>query len=479
MRKPVEMKSGAQPRRVGDEGEPARRREARKSRAPQHVVGIVGGATAGAESAGILADRGVTCVVFEQNARPYGKIEDGLPRWHVKLRRKEYETINQRLAKPNVHFVPCTGIGRDLDLRTLVHEWGFTAVILAHGAWRDRPFPVAGADRWIGKGLVYQNPFIYWFNHSPERDYDGPRYEVVDGAIVVGGGLASIDVMKALQIELVHQALAARGIHEDALRLEHDGIPAVLAEHGLAWDDLGLHGTTLFYRRRVEDMPLSDIPEGADPARRTRFEQTRRRILEKAMQKYCFRVRPLMVPVGLMVEGDRLVGLRFQHTRIEGGRAVPVAGEIEDVRAPLIVSSIGSIPEPMAGVEQDGPLYRYVDSELGRLEGYDTVFGAGNVVTGKGNILASRRHSIHVSTHVAERFLGLNDHDGEEHLLDGTRTPGAGAARRLADHLRTRPPLSPDQVERLLARVRARQREVGYGGAYQEWIARVTPPDLA
>src|SRR5262245_24256054 len=55
---------------------------------PSHVVAIVGGATAGAEAAGILADRGVLSVVFEQNQRPYGKIEDGLPRWHVKLRQK-------------------------------------------------------------------------------------------------------------------------------------------------------------------------------------------------------------------------------------------------------------------------------------------------------------------------------------------------------------------------------------------------------
>jgi hypothetical protein len=41
-----------------------------------------------------------------------------------------------------------------------------------------------------------------------------------------------------------------------------------------------------------------------------------------------------------------------------------------------------------------------------------------------------------------------------------------------------RPPLDPSDAERLLARVRARQREVGYGGDYRKWIARVTPPDM-
>src|SRR5215467_6952034 len=81
----------------------------------RHVVAVVGGATAGAEAAAMLADRGVVVVVFDQNARPYGKIEDGLPRWHVKLRRKEYETINDKLSRPGVYFVPCTKVGRDID----------------------------------------------------------------------------------------------------------------------------------------------------------------------------------------------------------------------------------------------------------------------------------------------------------------------------------------------------------------------------
>ena len=48
---------------------------------PRHVIAVVGAATAGSEIARILADRGALVIVFEQNPRPYGKIEDGLPRW--------------------------------------------------------------------------------------------------------------------------------------------------------------------------------------------------------------------------------------------------------------------------------------------------------------------------------------------------------------------------------------------------------------
>src|SRR4029077_4919289 len=157
----------------------------------RHVMAVGGAATAGSESARILAERGALVIVFEQNPRPYGKIEDGLPRWHVKQRHDEYEEINRRLDNPNIQFVPHPRMGAGLSYDELRTGWGLSAIVLTHGAWRDRPFPVTAADQFVGKGLIYQNPLIYWFNHYNERAYDGPRFELAPGAIVIGGGLAS------------------------------------------------------------------------------------------------------------------------------------------------------------------------------------------------------------------------------------------------------------------------------------------------
>ena len=53
---------------------------------PQHVVLVIGGGISGAEAAFQFARWRIRCVVIDQNERPYGKIEDGLPRWHVNLR---------------------------------------------------------------------------------------------------------------------------------------------------------------------------------------------------------------------------------------------------------------------------------------------------------------------------------------------------------------------------------------------------------
>ena len=411
-------------------------------------VAIIGGATAGAEAADKLASEGALCVVFEQNDRPYGKVEDGLPRWHSALRRKEYDLIDTKLSRDGVHFVPRTAIGRDVGFDDLLQSWGFDLVVLANGAWRDRPLPIDGADAYVGRGLVYQNPLIYWFNHYDEPGYAGPQYEIPDGTLVVGGGLASIDVVKILQLVKVREALAARGIEQDLLAMEAKGIPDTLAKHGLTWDDLGLQGCTLVYRRRIEDMPLSEPPPPGRPDEAVKSANVRRKIVEKAQSKFLFRVEPLAAPVSLIVEGDRLVGLRCTRTHVDAsGRVGVVPGVALELRAPLVVSSIGSIPEPIQGLAMHGELLRVEDVERGKIADLEQVFGCGNVITGKGNLVASRRHSGQVATQLVQRFNG------------GTR--------------------ATEHSDALLARVRERQRDVGFDGDYRAWIERVRPEGFA
>src|SRR5260370_9441220 len=119
-------------------------------------------------------------------------------------------------------------MGGEVDFEEIRAQGGLSGIVLSHGAWRDRPFPVEGADEFIDRGLVYQNPLIYWFNHYLEKKYDGPRYELSAGATVVGGGLASIDVVKVLQIETTLTALKALGIQPEILRLGRERIQPIL-----------------------------------------------------------------------------------------------------------------------------------------------------------------------------------------------------------------------------------------------------------
>ena len=443
----------------------------------RHVMAVVGAATAGSEIARILEERGALVIVLEQNPRPYGKIEDGLPRWHVKQRHDEYEEINKRLDHPNIEYVPKTRMGRDLDFEELRSQWGLSGIVLSHGAWRDRPFPVEGADEFVDRGLVYQNPLIYWFNHYLEKQYDGPRYELSPGATVVGGGLASIDVVKVLQIETTLTALKARGIAADMLALEREGIEPILNASGLKYADLGVAPCKLFYRRRVLDMPLSDIPPDAPAKRAEALKMARGKILEKAQRKFLFEFQELRAPSGVIADNGVMVGVNFSRTEVADGQVRIVQEGAESAHAKLTISSIGSIPEPIPGIPQKGEVYTYVDREVGLLMDSETaVFAAGNVLTGKGNIKDSLESGTEIGTRVAEAYLGLSSEELD--LASGARKEAAASGEKIAGAISTRPKVPADKVADLLRRVRERQRTVGYEGNYRAWIAKVTLADL-
>jgi NADPH-dependent glutamate synthase beta subunit-like oxidoreductase len=403
------------------------------------VVAICGGAVAGSEAASVCAESGAIALVFEQNVRPYGKIEDGLPRWHDKLRAKEYGRIDENLSRDGVHFVPRTRLGEDISFG----EWAddLSAVLLACGAWADRELPVPDANRFVGKGLLYQNPFVHWFNHYLEDDYDGPRYEVPDGAIVVGGGLASIDVAKILNFEIFGRALRERGVEADAVTLEHQGIPEVAAKAGIDIADLGVHGCTLFYRRRKQDMPLTPA-KPKNEAMRAKIEGARLKIVDKLERKYLVRIQDCSAPKAIIEDGERMGGLVFQKTEIVDGKVVPLDGSELEARAALTVSSIGSVPERIDGIPHRGELFDYADWDSGALSGLERAFGLGNALTGRGNIKDSRKSAKSVASKVMELPL---------------------------------PALSENRVAEVLDQVAARQKEVGYDGDYRAWIATHPP----
>lgn len=445
---------------------------------PVHLVAICGGAVAGSEAAALCAERGVTAIVLEQNARPYGKIEDGLPRWHRALRRKEYDRIDANLRRDRVIYVPSTRLGQDVTLHELTGGPRVSALILANGAWRDRRLPVEGIDAYVGKGLLYQNPFVYWFNHYPEAGYAGPRYEAPDGALVVGGGLASIDVVKILALEAYRRALAARGIDAGVEELEHRGIAHFLQGRAIDPADLGVEGPTLLYRRRKKDMPLASAPPGASPERLAKIEAARERIVDKVIRDYFVKLEPCVTPVGALVEGDRLVGLRLQRTRIEGRRVIPIEGTEHERRAPLVVSSIGSVPEALEGVPLQGELFRYRDWSTGELEGLPGVYGLGNVLTGKGNIKESRKSAQEVMGGVLETYLGVAaSTESADEVVDVLHEQARDHVEGAVEQALNGPRVAPEDSRRIFDLVRRRWEATGYDGDYDRWMAKVGRSD--
>lgn len=441
----------------------------------QHIVAIFGAGVAGSEAAYQLAQHGISVVVFEKNLLPYGKIEEGLPKWHIKLRNQEEDKIDAKLYHPEIQFVPGAGLGDSLSLPEVL-DWGFSAVLLAIGAEQDRPLPVPGINEFIGKGLYYQNPLVSWFNHKHEPGYSGERFTLHDGALVIGGGLASLDVVKIVMLEITLDALQQRGVETDLFTLEKEGIARVLKETGFSLASLGLTGCTLFYRRKIEQMPLTPMPPSPTPEKKEKAFQLRRRILQNYRDKFLFRVKEQLTPVDKIVEQGRLSGLVFQQTKTEGEKTTLVPGSEIVVKSPLVVSSIGSVPGRLPGIPYRGELIAIDDPETGRVEGFENVFALGNAVTGRGNIRESMIHGRQISRRLAEDFLWQ-----ETEFKEQLRTQEADSRRqieKISAALNTRRLLSPGDAQRIVKKVKQFQQKAGYPGNYPEWIARHKPPRL-
>jgi hypothetical protein len=130
----------------------------------------------------------------------------------------------------------------------------------------------------------------------------------------------------------------------------------------------------------------------------------------------------------------------------------------------MIISSIGSVPEPIQGIAMKGEWYTWKDWDMGIYDGLEGVFGVGNVVTGQGNIRKSLVHAQVVANYLNENYFGA--------------ALGAASAEVVKEHVNGKPPLPAEKVEAIRARVSERQQAVGYEGNYHTWIERVTPADL-
>ena len=438
------------------------------------IVAIFGGAVAGSEAASKLSERGIRCVVFDQNILPYGKLESGLPKWHVKLRDKEESKIDRKLDHPLVDYVPGVTLGEDLEFDDVVQNWNFSAVLLATGAWKDRPLPIDGIDEYIDKGLVYQNPFVAWFNKNHEKQTSSPNFQVKEGAIIIGGGLASIDVAKILMIETTRLRLAEMGYQVDVLSLEKKGIPAILSDLGLTYENLNTKSCTLYYRRRLIDMPLSSLPENPTDKDQETANRVRTKIVELAQKKYLFQFMECHQPIGMISKSGRLAGIVFQKTRVEKGMLRKIEGSDYSVNSPLIISAIGSLPEPIRGLPYTGDSFEVIDTETGQLRGYDNVFALGNAVTGRGNIKESQLHGRRVSEQVIEDYLAWQSENYDE-MFDQAMSDADKKTKRIGDQLESRTRLTKNQIEVILERVNRLQKKSGYDGNYKKWIKTHLP----
>ena len=447
---------------------------------PTQAVAVVGGGVAGSEIASKMAENGILVAVFERDRVAFGEPDGAVPFWHEERRRAERDTIVAKLSHPGIEYIPCTAVGKELDFRDLVGpKWNFTAVVLANGAALDRELELPSGPsgrEFLGRGFEYRRSFVRSFNESHRAGSGGPRIEDNrGGGVVIGGGLAALDVAKIMNLEAVITALSSSGIEVDMARLELDGIEKTLEKFGLNWEDLGIEPARVFYRGRIADMSVLPFPRGADHLRRAKVEATRTRLVAQVRAKFGIEVVPLSTPDSLVIEADRVVGVRMRKTVIASGAMVRT-GETFEVSTSQVVAAIGSVPEDIPGIprgsvgDSDGESYRLNPKDRFALDGFPKVFVLGSVLSGKGSFTAARDNAQRVSKASIESYLGIVDLDNTEREAE-TQSPTQDApANEVMRRTHICTHHSPEAMLKLRGQIKQRQVEVGYEGVLRDWL---------
>ena len=155
-------------------------------------------------------------------------------------------------------------------------------------------------------------------------------------------------------------------------------------------------------------------------------------------------LKNVVAPVGKTTKGDRLIGIRFQKTKIENGKVIPQPDSFVDIESSLVISSIGSIPDLVKGIPSDRQVYKINKDKCCQIEGYDNVYALGNAVTGRGNIKESKEHGKKVTLNVMDRQLHWQEEDFQE-WLRGKETNIQGQMVHLVEHIE-RQQFMPDEV---------------------------------
>jgi hypothetical protein len=189
--------------------------------------------------------------------------------------------------------------------------------------------------------------------------------------------------------------------------------------------------------------------------------------MDKVIEKYLVNFAPNHALKAPIIEDGRLVGLTFQRTETVAGKLVVRADDTVDVRSRLIISSIGSIPQPIEGLPTSGELIDFESFDSGKVRGFDDVFGLGNVLTGKGNIKESRKNAIDVGGRLVADYLFGQGRAASSALHEAVRE----AAEQAIDEAQRKPALSVHAQQGVYDRVRAHWQRSGYAGDYNAWIA--------
>ena len=279
-------------------------------------------------------------------------------------------------------------------------------------------------------------------------------------------------------IELVKkQLLLEKGIEVDLFTLEKNGVKEVLDALNLTLSDINVHKTKLVYRRSARDMPLKSPKDGSKESIEA-AKGVSEKLLNKYQEKYLFEFIPLSIPINYIEEDGKLSGIVFQKVEIDNGKIKPIKDGFFEIKTGLLISSIGSVPETIEGLQYEYASLKMKGEGDYHVYGYDNVFAVGNAVTGKGNILESKRHGKEMTGKIIDKHL--TDDAFEKWLINHNNQIKENIKNQLDDIVKEISQLNiqPESIIQGILDKTAEIHEKYNFTSYRDWVGKNIPQRL-
>ncbi|QNP68939.1 FAD-dependent oxidoreductase [Streptomyces roseirectus] len=328
-------------------------------------VAVVGSGPSGVYTAQCLVERDpdVLVDVLDRLPCPYGLVRYGVAPDHEKIKSLQ-NNLRTVLEHDRVRFLGGVEVGPSCVTVVRLRQL-YDAVVYCVGAAGDRRLGIDG-ERLPGSWSATE--FVSWYSAHPDAGADG-FLTGVRSAVVIGVGNVAVDVARILaraEAELsptdIPQAallaLAASGVREVHMVGRRGPSQARFTTKELR-ELGGLPGVdvTTDARELALDPGYAD-PSGLPAAQRRNVEVLRgwaRPETDSAGRR--IHVRFFLRPVALLPgERGRVGAVRFERTVPDGVGGVVGTGEFEEIRAELVLRSVGYRGVPLEGLPFDAAL---------------------------------------------------------------------------------------------------------------------------
>jgi ferredoxin--NADP+ reductase len=293
--------------------------------------------------------------IIDRYPVPYGLVRFGVAPDHQSLKAvsKRYD---QTADTAGVDFIGNVCVGKDVSVAELLEL--YDAVVLAIGAPHDRKLGIPGEDL---PGVIGSAAFVGWYNGHPEFAHLDPPLGGTHAA-VIGNGNVALDCARILSKsrteleggDIVNHAL-------DALEASPIEAVTILGRRGplqisMTPKELGELGRLEAATPVVDpaDFPPAEADEALEPGQRKSVSLLREYAAsgadssKRARMVFDFYAKPLRI------EGDgRAEKIIVERTKLDESDRAVGTGEIYEVPASLVISSIGYSTPPLDGVPYD------------------------------------------------------------------------------------------------------------------------------